>query len=189
MSLQERARRKQEYLDSRQRQLNSKQSESRFQHKAQKVETDCLDCRDKSTTSRSTRSVEQTKAAKIETETSLQRAERLEVLGKTKEERLRRRQVKNEQSNSRCWATQSMKDWDGDKTTTSRATRRPKRTKPRQQLLRRGPKQTKATKSERETNLQQVRLVCSSTFDPDLTCTNDQIKFGWFYKLYCLYFY
>ena len=106
MSLQERVRRKQEYLDSRQRQLNSKHSESRFQHKARKVETDCLDSRDKSTTSRSTRSVEQTKAAKNETETSLQRAERLEVLSKTKEERLRRRQFKNEQSNSRCWATQ-----------------------------------------------------------------------------------
>ena len=39
--------------------------------------------------SRSTGGVEQTKAAKIETETSLQRAEQLEVLGKTKEERLR----------------------------------------------------------------------------------------------------
>ena len=46
--------------------------------------------------------IEQTKAVKIKTETSLQRAERLEVLGKTKEERLRWRQVKNEQSNSRC---------------------------------------------------------------------------------------
>ena len=70
MSLQEPVRRK--YLDSRQRQLNSKQSESRFQHKVQKAETDCFDYRDKSTTSRSTRGVEQTKAAKIETETSLQ---------------------------------------------------------------------------------------------------------------------
>ena len=38
-----------------------------------------LKSRNKSTTSRSTRSAEQTKAAKIETETSLQRAERLEV--------------------------------------------------------------------------------------------------------------
>ena len=38
------------YGESRQR-----QSESSFQHKARKVETDCLDCRDKSTTSRSTR--------------------------------------------------------------------------------------------------------------------------------------
>ena len=53
MSLQERVRRKQEYLDSRQRQLNSKQSESRFQHKARKVET---------------------------VETSQQRADQLEVL-------------------------------------------------------------------------------------------------------------
>ena len=68
MSLQEPVRRRYEYLDSRQRQLNSKQSESSFQHKARKVETDCLDCRDKSTTGRSTIVVEQTKAAKIETE-------------------------------------------------------------------------------------------------------------------------
>ena len=56
----------------------------------------------KSTTSRSTGGVEEAKAAKIEKETSLQRVEGLEVLGKPKEERLRRRQVKNEQSNSRC---------------------------------------------------------------------------------------
>ena len=86
------------YLDSCQRQLNSKQSESRFQHKARKVETDC---RDKSTTSSSTGGVEQTKVAKIETETILQRAERLEVLGNSKNERLRRRQDYNEQSDSR----------------------------------------------------------------------------------------
>ena len=90
MSLQERVRRKQGYLDSRQRQLNSKQNESRFQHKARKVETDCPDCRDNTTTSRSTLSVEQAKAGKIETETSRQRAERLKVLGKTNEEKLRR---------------------------------------------------------------------------------------------------
>ena len=37
---------------SHRRELNSKQSESSFQHKARKVETDYLDCRDKSTTSR-----------------------------------------------------------------------------------------------------------------------------------------
>ena len=56
-------------------------------------------------------------------ETSLQRAERLEVLSKTKEERLRWRQLKNKQSNSRCCVTQSMEDWDGDiKSTTNRAT-------------------------------------------------------------------
>ena len=123
-------------IDSRQRQLNSKHSESSFQHKARKVETDCLDCRDKSTTSRSTRSVEQIKVAKIETETSLQQAEQLEILSKTKEERLRRRQVKNEQSNWGAEQHKSMKDWNGHKTTTSRATRGPKETKPRQQWLR-----------------------------------------------------
>ena len=54
-------------------------------------------------------------------------AERLEVLSKTltKQERLRsrRRQVYNEQSDSRCWTKQSKKDWDGDMYTTSRATR------------------------------------------------------------------
>ena len=96
MSLQEPVRLRYEYFDSRQRQLNSKQSESSFQHKSRKVETEC---RDKSTTGRSTIVVEQTKAAKFETETSLQRPERHEVLSKTKEGRLRRRQVKNEQSN------------------------------------------------------------------------------------------
>ena len=58
MSLQEQVRRKLEYLDSRQRQLNSKQSESRFQQKARKVETDC---RDKSTMSRAIQGPKQTK--------------------------------------------------------------------------------------------------------------------------------
>ena len=81
-----------------------------FQHKARKVETDCLDCRDRSTTSRSTRGGEQTKAAKIETETSLQRAERLEVLSKTKEERLRRRQVKMSRVTRGVEQHKSMKD-------------------------------------------------------------------------------
>ena len=41
------------------------------------------------------------KARKIETETSLQRAERLEVLSKTKQERLRQRQVNNERRATR----------------------------------------------------------------------------------------
>ena len=42
----------------------------------------------------------------------------------TKQERLRQsRLVHNEQSNSMCWANQSNKDWDWDKSTTSRTTR------------------------------------------------------------------
>ena len=122
--------------------------------------------------SRVTRGVEQHKAREVEAiETSLQRAERVEVLSKTKQERLWqkdgdksrmsrvtrgvvqhkarklrqsrqvnneqsdskcwanltqerliRRQVYNEQRDSRCWAKQSKKDWDGNKSTTSRAT-------------------------------------------------------------------
>ena len=55
----------------------TKQQEERVEVSTQS--TKGLKSRDKSTTSRSTRSAEQTKAAKIETETSLQRAERLEV--------------------------------------------------------------------------------------------------------------
>ena len=51
----------------------------------------------------------QHKARKVETvETSEQRAERLEVLSKPKQQRLKRRKVYNEQSDSRCWAKQSI---------------------------------------------------------------------------------
>ena len=48
---------------------------------------------------------------------------------KPKQQRLRQRQVYNEQNDSLCCATQSMKDRDGDKSTTSRASRGPKQTK------------------------------------------------------------
>ena len=52
----------------------------------------------KSTTSRATGGVEQTKARKIETETSLQRAERLEALSKTKQDlRLTHRKLTNKE--------------------------------------------------------------------------------------------
>ena len=93
------------------------ETESRFQHKARNVETDCLDCRDKSTTSRATRGVGKNKGRKIETEARLQRAERLEVLGNTRNERLRRRQDYDEQSDSRSETTKSEME-----ATTSRAT-------------------------------------------------------------------
>ena len=91
----------------------------------------------KTRTSRSTRSVEQTKAAKIETETSLQRAERLEVLSKTKEERWDEDKSRMSRVTRGVQQHKSMKDWDEDKTTTSRETRGPNQTKPKQQRLRR----------------------------------------------------
>ena len=79
-------------------------------------------------------------------ETSLQRAEWLDVLGKTKEEKLRRTQVKNEQGNLRSWATQNMKDWrrqDYNEQSDSMSL----------------ANQTKATKIEMETNLQQAERL------------------------------
>ena len=108
-------------IDSHQRQLNSKQSESSFQHKARKVETDCLDCRDKSTTSRSTQcwanqSGKDWNGEQVDSEQSDS------VLSKTKEERLRRTQDYNEQSDLRSWANHGNNDWDGGKSTTSRVT-------------------------------------------------------------------
>ena len=74
------------------------------------------------------------------------RTERLEVASKTKQERSRQlNQVNNKQSDSRCWANQSKKDWDGDMSTMSRATR--------------GVKQNKARKIETETDLPQNRAT------------------------------
>ena len=93
------------------------------------------------------------KARKVETvETSPQVAERLEVFSKPNQQRLRQRQVYNEQNDSRCCATQGMKvemetslqraervlvlskpkqqEWDGDKST-SRATESVKKNKAR----------------------------------------------------------
>ena len=99
-----------------------------------------------SATRRATRGVKQNKARKIETETNLPRTERLEVLSKTKQERSRQSsQLNNEQSDSRCWANQSKKDWDGDMSTMSRATR--------------GVRQNKARKIEMETNLPQTERL------------------------------
>ena len=113
------------------------------------------DSRVKSTTSSAIRGVEQTKARKILTEPCLQWAERLEVLSKTKHGRLTRRQIyhktkrlvvlskikqersrqscelNNKQRDSRCWANHSEKDWDGDMSTTSRATRSVEKNKER----------------------------------------------------------
>ena len=64
------------------------------QNKAKKIETET-----NLSQNRATGGVEQSKARKIETvESTQQRAERLEVLSKQKQERLRRKFVYNEQS-------------------------------------------------------------------------------------------
>ena len=75
-------------------------------------------------------------------EMSQQRADQLEVLSKPKLQRLRRRQLYNDQSDSRCWAKQRKKDWNWDKSRMSRVTR--------------SVEQHKAGKIETETRLQRA---------------------------------
>ena len=91
------------------------------------------------------------------------RTERLEVLSKTKQERLRQSsQVNNEQSDLRCSANQSKKYCDGDMSTTSRATR--------------GVQQTKARNIVTETCLQRTeRLVALSKTKQDLRLPQRQL--------------
>ena len=71
-----------------------------------------------STTRRATWGVKQNKAKKIETgqiNYEVAQPEQLEVLSEKQQERSRQSsKVNNKQSDSRCWANQSKKDWDGD---------------------------------------------------------------------------
>ena len=127
----------------RQTQVYNEHSDSRCWAKQRKKDWEG----DKSRMSRLTRGVERHKEWKYwdGDKTTTRRATQGPKQTKPNQQRLRRRQVYNEQNDSRSQVNQSHKEWDWDKSTTSRVTR--------------GPKQTKTTKREMEAIQQRLQSL------------------------------